>query len=103
MLEDIEQIRAFIGSKTAEEFTADTMCHFAVAYAFVRLGEAVSHVPQHIRAEFAHIEWRDVRHFRNFMVHVYHEVDAMRLYQTAMTSLPPLESGLKEVLNAYPI
>lgn len=99
MIEDIDRISSFIGGRTREEFIADEQAVFAVCYAFVRLGEAVFHVPQEVAAAHPEIEWGDIRHFRNFMIHVYHAVDPARLYDTAAQSLPPLRPKLAAMLG----
>lgn len=99
MVEDIVRARAFIQGHTRESFVSDEKTVFAICYAFVRLGEAVPHVPDDIRAAHPEIEWRDVRQFRNFMIHVYLAVDPARLYDTAVHDLPRLEEQLRAVLN----
>lgn len=99
MIEDIDRIARFIGDKTREDFVADEQAVFAVCYSFVRVGEAVHHVPEEVIAAHPEIEWRDIRHFRNFMIHVYHAVDPARLHDTATVSLPQLRPKLAALLG----
>jgi uncharacterized protein with HEPN domain len=99
MIDDIGRIRAFIGPMTRDEFIADERTVFAVCYAFVRLGEAVSRLPEEVRVRHPGVEWREVRQFRNFMIHVYHGVDPARLYDTAATYIEPLAEKLRRVLR----
>jgi len=97
MLEDIERIGRFIGSLDRDRFINDEKAVFAVCYAFVRLGEAVQHIPTDVTSAHPEIEWGDIRHFRNFMIHVYLAVDPARLFDTAKTDLPPLAAKLRQL------
>ncbi|MCL4741496.1 MAG: DUF86 domain-containing protein [Phycisphaerales bacterium] len=98
-IEDAERILRFIGDLDRDSFRADEQVVFAVCYAFVRLGEAVSHVPESVRDANPRVEWGEIRHFRNFMIHVYPAVDPGRLYDTAHADLPPLIEKLRGLLG----
>ena len=98
MVEDIDRIMAFIGGMTRDAFGADEKAVFAVCYGFVRLGEAVPHIPDHVRDAHPEVEWIDIRKFRNFMIHVYLAVDPGRLYDTAKADLPLLAAKLRAIL-----
>lgn len=100
MLADIERIQTFIGTLDREAFCRDEKTVFAVCYAFVRLGEAVGHIPSEVAAANPAIEWRNIRHFRNFMIHVYLAVDPGRLYDTAGTDLPALAAKLRTMITS---
>lgn len=98
MLEDIERIHRFIAEMDRDTFIANEQVVYAVCYAFVRLGEAVGYIPDEIREAHPEIEWRQIRQFRNFMIHVYEQVDPAHLYDTAKTDLPALEQKLQSLL-----
>lgn len=98
MIEDIDRIGGFIAGRSREEFLADEQAIFAVSYAFVRLGEAVHHIPREVCERHPQVEWGDIKHFRNFMIHVYHAVDPGRLFDTVEISLPPLREKLVAML-----
>ena len=100
MIEDIDRVLSFIDGRTRDEFKADEESVFAVSYAFVRLGEAVVHVPVALRESHPEIEWGDIRQFRNFVTHVYVAVDAGRLHDTAVQFLPDLRAKLARVLSS---
>jgi uncharacterized protein with HEPN domain len=99
MLEDIARIRSFIGALDRDSFIKDDKTAFAVSYAFVRLGEGAGHVPEDIRIANPQVEWTSVRHYRNFLIHVYQAVDPSRVWETARDDLDPLEAGLRELLK----
>lgn len=100
MLEDIARIDTFIGDLDREAFIRDDKSVFAVCYAFVRLGQAVERVPPETTVAHPEIEWREIRHFRNFMIHVYLMVDPARLYDTARQDLPALAEKLTDLLGS---
>ena len=99
MVEDVERIGRFIADLDRESFRRSEQVVFAVCYAFVRLGEAVVHVPESVTAAHPEIEWSDIRHSRSFMVHVYPSVDPGRLYDTAKADLPPPLVKLRSLLD----
>lgn len=58
------------------------------------------HIPEDVMEAHPEIEWGDIRHFRNFMIHVYDRVDPRRLHETATQDLPPLLAKLRAMLGA---
>ncbi len=99
MVDDIDRIYRFIEDCPRDQLASREEKLFAVCYAFVRLGEAVSHVPPAVQESHPEVEWGDIKHFRNFMVHVYPAVDPVRLYDTAKDNLPPLRAKLVAILR----
>ncbi len=99
MLDDIARIREFIGAMDREAFARDAKTTFAVSYAFVRLGEGAGHVPEEVKKANPQVEWKKVRHYRNFMIHVYQAVDPGRVFDTAADDLDALEAGLRALLK----
>ncbi len=102
MLEDIARIQTFVGDLDAPAFAHDEMRVFAVCYAFVRLGEATAKLPESLKAAHPSVPWSKVRHFRNFMVHVYLDVDPAHLHSTTRQDLPALAAQLRHILGAPP-
>lgn len=100
MLEATEAAIGFVGEMSATEFLADLRTVYAVRAAFITLGEASGHVPESVRDRFPEIPWREMRHFRNFMVHVYPQVDPAHLHRTVVENLPSLRDQLRAALDA---
>ena len=100
MVQDAERIQRFVAPHTRESFRNDDQAVVAACYGFVRLGEAATHIPQSVITANPQVEWGAIRHFRNFMIHVYPAVDPGHLYDTAKTDLPPLVKKLQAVLDA---
>lgn len=95
MIESIDHINMFLRDMEKSEFLEDLRSIYAVRAAFLTLGEASSVIPAAIRDQFPEIEWRQIKDFRNFLVHVYDQVDPARLYDTAIHLLPPLREKLE--------
>lgn len=100
MVEDIDRILAFIEGHDRSSFADDEKTVFAVSYGFVRIGEAASKLPQEVIDANPSVPWREIRQFRNFMVHVYEHVDPARLFDTAKTELPSLRESLTALAGA---
>lgn len=101
MLETTEAAIGFEGEMSEGDFLDDLKTVYAVRAAFITLGEAAGHIPDTVRHRFPDIPWREMRHFRNFMVHVYPQVDPTHLYRTVKGDLPPLRDQLRSVLQAF--
>jgi len=101
MIEDIDRIAAFLGAMSRDEFLVDLKTIYAVSAAFIRIGGAAGALSAEVRAAHPEVEWRDIRHFRNFLIHVYDKVDAAHLWEAAAGDLSPLREKLVALLGAY--
>ncbi|MBX3406421.1 MAG: DUF86 domain-containing protein [Phycisphaeraceae bacterium] len=63
------------------------------------LARGVVILSDEFRAAHPSVPWKEARHFRNFMIHVYMAVDPLRLYETARNDLPLLKRALGDLLN----
>ncbi len=64
------------------------------------IGEAASNLTPGFRAQHPDIPWRDVTDMRNFLVHVYFEIDFEIMWKTAVEDLPALLVWLEAVLHS---
>lgn len=99
MLVAAEAIEQFVAGVTRDEFCDDLKTIYAVRAGFITIGEASGEVPEAFRDEHPEVPWRDIRQFRNFMVHVYFEVSPERLYETAIAEIPPLTASLRALIK----
>lgn len=81
-----------------EDFVRDERTVFVVCYAFVRIGQAVLQLPETLRDRYPDVPWKEARHFRNFMVHVYMAVDPARLHDTAVSDLGRMRNARSAIL-----
>jgi uncharacterized protein with HEPN domain len=85
-----------------ETFAANTLVIDAVVRNFAVIGEAARNVPPEVEARYTHVPWSKMRGMRNVVVHVYFNVDAGILWQTARQDLPPLVAHLRAILAEQP-
>ena len=98
IVDNIERVDRFIATMSCAEFTRDEKTYFAVVRCFEIMGEAVKHVPQAIREQYADVPWRNITDTRNAFVHAYASINAYKVWQTAIEDLPPLKKQILKIL-----
>lgn len=99
ILDGISRAQNYVEDMNLDSFRSDQRTIEAIERIFILIGEATNGIPDHIKAQFPVIPWRDIRDMRNFVVHHYWGVDADRLWDTMKTDLPFLAQALKKVLE----
>lgn len=65
------------------------------------LSEAAQNLPEALQAHCPGIPWREIRGFRNILVHNYlGEIDPLTVAAVVQTHLSPLEDCIRELLAA---
>ena len=100
MVEAIDAIDRFTKDMDQTAFVNDEKTIFAVRAAFITLGEAAGSIPQAFRNTHPGVPWREVRHFRNFMIHVYDRIDPNPLWETLQNDLPALRDAIRAILDS---
>ena len=98
IVDNIERVDRFIATMSCAEFTRDEKTYFAMVRCFEIMGEAVKHVPQAIREQYADVPWRNITDTRNAFVHAYASINAYKVWQTAIEDLPPLKKQILKIL-----
>ena len=73
--ESIENIISFTDKFTFEMYCADIKTIHAVQHNFMIIGEAAARISDEYKLEHAQINWRQVKDFRNIIVHDYFGID----------------------------
>jgi uncharacterized protein with HEPN domain len=89
-------------SLTPETFASNTLVIDAVVRNFTVIGEAARNLPAEVETRYSGLPWSNMRGMRNVVVHAYFDVDAAILWETARHDLPPLTSGLRQILEDHP-
>ncbi len=63
------------------------------------IGEAANRVTSELQARHSHIPWRDITDMRNYLVHVYGNIDLDVLWDTVLEDLTPLIAQLEAILS----
>jgi uncharacterized protein with HEPN domain len=83
ILENAENLKAFIAGLTPEAFVADLKTQYAVTRALEIIGEATKRVPMQFRDANPDIPWRKMAGMRDVLAHQYEGVNPLVLYRTA--------------------
>ena len=78
-------------------FFADDKTYHAVIHSLLIVGEAVKHIPDHVRHEMPEIEWRKIAGMRNWLAHVYFSANIDILRDVIQTKIP----GLLQSTSAF--
>ncbi|HHN78779.1 MAG TPA: DUF86 domain-containing protein [Phycisphaerales bacterium] len=100
MIESIDAIGSFLEGVDRESFASDLKTMYATRAAFTTLGEAANRLPESFRDAHDGVPWKDIRRFRNFVVHVYDKIDVSLMWDTAVQDLPPLREQLAKLLES---
>jgi uncharacterized protein with HEPN domain len=97
ILEAIQLIKQFVVDTDEATFLDDLKIQSAVQYQFLIIGEAIGFVDSDILDKYNY-PWHVPRSFRNFIIHVYHEVKMERIY-FATQDLNELEKQTRLILQ----
>ena len=100
ILDSIKKIQNYVDQMKFDDFQKDEKTIDAVIRNFIVIGEAARHVPDDISAKYPNIPWRLMGDMRNFAVHEYWGVEMSTIWKTIHDDLPPLEPGLKQVIDS---
>lgn len=94
-----EAIQDFVKDYSEDEFIGDRKTYSAVIREFEIIGEAVGKLPEDIREEYPQVPWRDIKDFRNLLIHEYFGVDLELIWQVICDELPLLLDVIYEIMR----
>ena len=97
MIERGESVLSFTEGLDVEEFANDERTYKATLWDLRIIGEAARRIPDEVRRENQHIEWRQMIGMRDRITHVYERIDIDIVWDTIKTDIPKLLSELKEL------
>lgn len=107
--EDLKRLKDMLyAARVASEFVANTelakveqnvVLQAGLSKFIQDIGEAANKVSTEYKANNPRIPWRDAIDMRNFLVHVYSEIDFGVVWDTAVNDLPPLITELEKILE----
>lgn len=96
LLDEIAKVESFSADGEAA-FFADDRTQYAVMMAYARIGEIAKRLPQDLLDTQPEAEWRDVKGFRDVLLHRYDEINPKRVW-TAVQKLPVLRASVEALL-----
>ena len=95
--ESIEAIFEYIKDEDFNSFINDRKTYSAVIREFEIIGEATKHLPEELTNRYVHIGWRDIKDFRNMLIHEYFGVDFEIVWNTIKNDLPLFYEVILEI------
>ncbi len=89
--ESIAAIEEFTDGVSYEFFAADRKTYSATLREFIVIGEAIAHLPGDVKGRVPSIEWRQIKDFRNFIIHEYFGIDSRIVWDAVRYELPELK------------
>jgi uncharacterized protein with HEPN domain len=79
------------------DFLANAMMYDAVLRNLEILGEAAKNIPDEIRRQHPHVEWRKIAGLRDVLAHAYFGLEDETLWDIVRNKLPVLKSQLQQI------
>jgi uncharacterized protein with HEPN domain len=100
ILDSILAIEEYVDGLDIERFKNDRKTYSATIREFEIIGEAVGNIiDEEIIKNSDNISWRDIKDFRNILIHEYFGVDVEIVYNTIKQDLPPLKNEIVNIIN----
>lgn len=99
ILEAIDNILEFIGTKSFEDFKREKILRFAVIKNLEIIGEAAYLLTQDFKSVHKEVEWNDMIGMRHILVHGYYEIKDEIIWATIETDIVPLRVKIENILS----
>ncbi len=86
-------------SLSADSFAADDKTLDAVLRNLEVIGEAVKCIPDEVRSQHLHVEWKKMAGLRDILIHHYFGIDAEIIWDVVQNKLPELESQIRDAVK----
>lgn len=97
MLEFAEKVLTYTNGMKQEGFVATGLSYDATLRNLELIGEAATHIPDEIRADYPEIPWRMIIATRNKLIHGYLGIDDDTLWSIIQDDVPDLVVQLKSL------
>ena len=97
MIEHADNIFQFVQNTSYDELIKDKMKVLAVVRCFEIIGEAASMISEETKLTNLLVEWRELKDFRNRLIHHYFGIDYEIVWSIIKTDLPYNYEFLKRI------
>ena len=97
IIDAADDIARFISGRKREDLDTDRMLLLSLVKCIEILGEAVSKISPEFRSKYPQIPWQEIVGMRNWLVHVYFDIDHDKVWSTVTEDIPDLLKILQEV------
>jgi len=99
ILEAIRKIQNYTKNMGFSEFKRNELVQDAVIRNLEIIGEAVKRIPDSIKREHPHIEWRKIAGLRDILIHAYFEIDLEIIWDIIKNKIPSLKEKILKILE----
>ena len=99
IIESIEKINLYTQKLTLQIFLSDQKTKDAVVRNFEIMGEAVARMNLEFKMQHSKVVWKDLKEFRNILIHAYEIIDYALVWDTIFNELPPVYKEAKDLLR----
>lgn len=99
--ESLDAIFEHVERMNLDEFIADRKTYSAVIREFEIIGEASKHLSNELLEKYHDVEWRDIKDFRNLLLHEHFGVDFEIVWNTVHEDLPKLKIVIAIILKEF--
>ncbi len=100
MIDFAGKVLAYTHEMDQSRFVASGLNYDATLRNLELIGEAATHIPEHIRQFATHIDWRRIVATRNRLIHGYLGIDNDTLWSIIQTDIPALLDHLHALKSA---
>jgi uncharacterized protein with HEPN domain len=99
VIEAIQNIFEFTHGLSFEGYCTDLRTRHAVEHNFMIIGEAVSRLPDDFKQKHSEVNWREVKAFRNVIVHDYFGIDNGIVWDIIQLNLTDLLTNISQIVK----
>lgn len=100
ILDSGRAIQSYVANLDFENFRGDRMRCSAVIREFEIIGEAVGKLPVELAARHPDVPWREIKDFRNLLIHEYFGIDLRIVWNAIHQELPVLLKAVASLLDS---
>jgi uncharacterized protein with HEPN domain len=99
ILDAITNIENFSAGKTKDHLYSDLMYRSSIERQLEIIGEASNYLSPETKLENAHVPWRKITGFRNFIVHEYFGLDLELVWGILQDNIPQLKMDVLKIVE----
>ncbi|MDD5400950.1 MAG: DUF86 domain-containing protein [Sulfurimonas sp.] len=101
ILDSTNAILEFTDGFDIDKFSTDRLVYSATIREFEIIGEATIHLSIETLSKYDQIPWRDLKDFRNLLIHEYFGVDYEIVWNTIKNDLPLLKKIVTKMIEDF--
>jgi len=101
ILDSVNAILEFTDGFDIDKFSQSRLVYSATIREFEIIGKATVHLSNETLSKYDQILWRDLKDFRNLLIHEYFGVDSQIVFNTIQNDLPLLKGVVTKMIDDF--